>query len=290
MSLSCPYCIKEYSQSAHQKFYRIGFYYRRSDSRTIQRYRCAKCLRSFSRATFHPCYRQNKRQKNRPLRNLLCSGVSGRRAARLLHLNRKTVARKLIFLGIEAKKALIRLNSERNKVKIIEFDDVETFEHTKCKPLAISLVVEKESRWILDFEVSPMAVKSSLIQLAERKYGKRKDERKRGRQKLFSRIKPLCEKKVIIKSDENPHYPKDVRDFFPESEHQTFKGRRGAIVGQGELKKVGFDPLFSLNHTAAMLRANVNRLVRKTWCTTKKAERLVDHLMIYAIYHNQELI
>jgi len=40
-----------------------------------------------------------------------------------------------------------------------------------------------------------------------------------------------------------------------EATHRTVKGRRGSIAGQGELKKIGFDPLFSLNHTCAMLRA-----------------------------------
>jgi hypothetical protein len=38
-----------------------------------------------------------------------------------------------------------------------------------------------------------------------------------------------------------------------------------------------------------MLRANVNRLFRRTWCTTKKAQALVHHLAIYADYHNSVL-
>ena len=62
------------------------------------------------------------------------------------------------------------------------------------------------------------------------------------------------------------------------------------MVGQGELKKIGKDPLFSLNHTAAMLRANINRLFRRTWRTTKKPERLADHIALYVWYHNSELI
>ena len=61
-------------------------------------------------------------------------------------------------------------------------------------------------------------------------------------------------------------------------------------MGQGELKKIGFDPLFDLNHTAAMIRANINRLFRRTWCTTKRADRLEAHLELYVQYHNRELI
>jgi hypothetical protein len=58
------------------------------------------------------------------------------------------------------------------------------------------------------------------------------------------------------------------------------------VTGQGELKKTTHDPLFAINHTLAMLRANINRLIRRTWCTTKKPERLIDHLWIYIRYHN----
>jgi len=58
------------------------------------------------------------------------------------------------------------------------------------------------------------------------------------------------------------------------------------VAGQGELKKIGFDPLFSLNHTAAMIRDGVSRLVRKTWGNSKRMDRLEDHLFVYAHYHN----
>ncbi|MEQ1722809.1 MAG: hypothetical protein ABL930_06505, partial [Pseudobdellovibrio sp.] len=58
---------------------------------------------------------------------------------------------------------------------------------------------------------------------------------------------------------------------------------------QGELKKIGFDPLFSLNHTCAMMRAKVSRLIRRTWNTTKKPERLSEHLALAVLHHNLNL-
>lgn len=102
-------------------------------------------------------------------------------------------------------------------------------------------------------------------------------------------MRKLSKRNVVIKSDENPHYPPLIRELFPRGEHLRYKGRRGCVVGQGELKRGGFDPLFSLNHTAAMFRANVNRLFRRTWCTTKKREALTAHLALYSLYHNQNL-
>jgi hypothetical protein len=241
-------------------------------------------------ARFSPCFAQKKRQFNERLKRLLCSGVSQRRIARLLHLSRATVTQKLIFLGRQAEMDLSKRNLAHVPAEIVEFDDLETFEHSKCKPLSVTLAVESKSRRILGLEVSRFPAKGRLVKIAHKKYGRRKDERSFGRKRLFSKIGPLVSPSATIKSDENPHYPADVRSYFPNCRYETFKGQRGSIVGQGELKKVRFDPLFSLNHTCAMLRANVNRLFRKTWCTTKLPERLALHLTIYAIYHNSSLI
>ena len=100
---------------------------------------------------------------------------------------------------------------------------------------------------------------------------------------------PLVDQKATFTSDENPHYPKYLRERFPRATHERLKSRRGCVVGQGELKKIGFDPLFALNHTCAMLRANMNRLARRTWCTTKTRTGLLDHLAIYVNFHNRVL-
>ena len=282
----CPKCSFEKNLSSRSV--KSGSYFRSSDGQKIQRYECLACCTSFSSATWHECYRQKKRQMNEPLRKLLANLVSQRSAARILKINRKTVARKNIFIGVKSeflfRKGIIR----GPKAKCVEFDDLETFEHTKCKPLSITLAVETGTRRILGLEVSVMAAKGLLVDKAK-KYGPRVDDRKAGRRRLFQKIRPYVEKGADIKSDENPHYPKDVKKFFPNSKHRIFPGRRGSLGGQGELKKIGFDPLFSLNHTCAMFRAHVNRLIRKTWCTTKKPERLYNHLMIYAHYHNEQL-
>lgn len=288
MRPTCPHCPKtSVSHEQEQHSVRIGYFYRKSDSRRIQRFRCLKCKRTYSRATSHPCYHQNKRHKNEPLRKLLCSGVSLRRSARLLHLSRTTVARKLIFLGREAQRIFTARNQAHSLSQIIEFDDLETFEHSKCKPISVTMAVEHRSRRILGFTVASMPAKGLLTAKALKKYGRRPDHRRAQRKALFAKLQQQVLPFAEIKSDQNPHYPALLKEYFPKALHRTFKGRRGCVTGQGELKQGGFDPLFSLNHTYAMLRANINRLFRKTWCTTKKMHRLEDHIAIYANYHNE---
>lgn len=284
---NCKNC--DFSTEVRSKVVRHGRYYRTSDSSWIQRFRCLSCRAGFSRATFHPCYRQKKRHKNRALWELLSSGMSQRRAARFLRLNRITIVRKFLYLSIESEFRLRVGNLAKPKAEVVEFDDLETFEHTKCKPLSITLAVESGTRRILGVEVSRMNANGPLAKKSVKKYGSRIDDRRRGRMRLFSRIKDLMEQDSVIKSDSNPHYAKDVKRAFPKAFHKLYLGKRGSLGGQGELKKVRFDPLFSLNHTCGMLRANINRLFRKTWNTTKRQDRLYAHLVIYAAYHNEYL-
>lgn len=291
MKPTCPQCPKNSNVSEAQSFIvRAGRFKRSSDSRSIQRFRCKQCLKYFSNATHNICFKQKKRNFNHRLFKLLCSGVSLRRSAKILGLNRKTVVRKFIFLGLKAEKEFEESNKLKPLVESLEFDDLETFEHTKYKPVSITLAVESKSRRILGFEVAKMPAKGLLAKRAVKKYGIRVDQRKQARQNLFKKLIPLVHPSAIIKSDQNPFYPIDVKMYFPLASHEAHKGQRGSIVGQGELKKVRFDPLFSLNHTCAMFRANINRLFRKTWCTTKSLERLRMHLAMYATYHNFQLI
>jgi hypothetical protein len=135
-----------------------------------------------------------------------------------------------------------------------------------------------------------MPAKGLLAKISVKKYGKRPDHRPLARKRLFKNLKELVEPTALIKSDMSPHYTNDVKEYFPEATHHAYKGKRGAITGQGELKKVKHDPLFTLNHTFAMARANINRLMRKTWCTTKKKKRLEYHLALYALFHNEYVI
>jgi transposase-like protein len=291
MLISCPYCHRHNASSdSRNVIISYGSFYRKSDQSTQQRFRCKPCQKHFSLATFSPCYRQHRRDLNPRLFELQVSGVSQRRIAFLLKANRKTVVRKFLFMGLAAYSYFLEDRKTHHPSNEVEFDDLETFEHTKLKPLSVITVVESGSRRILGFKVARMPAKGLLVKRSLKKYGPRRDERKEKRQKLFHELRPHIAENAILKSDESPHYPSDVKRFFPASSHVAFKGKRGCVVGQGELKGPGFDPLFSLNHSYAMMRANVNRVFRRTWNTTKKPERLSLHLAMYALYHNLFLI
>ena len=285
-----PHCPNSTCNSfGSKKFVRKnGRFYRRCESRYIARFICIQCKKSFSHATGTLEFRQKKRRENSILRKLLASSVSLRRSALILGVSRTTIDRKLIYLAKKARRSQEEfLKSIRGTVTDMQFDDLITTEHTKLKPLTVSLAVDKKRRFILGAEVGKIPAFGHLAELSRRKYGMRPSEHQKVLEKLFRTVAPALIKEPLIESDEHNLYPYVVKKYAPRAEHIRHKGGRGCIVGQGELKKLARDPLFTLNHTCAMLRANINRLVRKTWCTNKKIERLKMHLDIFIDFYNQ---
>ena len=276
----CPYC-----QSTQYK--KKGFYSKQSSrAQRVQRYKCHSCKRSYSAQTGRLTYCDKKPHLNQIIFRMVCSGISFRRIALNLGVARVTVDRKICKLARFARaqnKDFIDKKFQANPI----FDEMETFEHSKCKPLSIAIAVDDNTREILGIQVSTMPAKGKLAAIARKKYGYRPDLRGHGLRRLMETIRTVDPYPPVIKSDLAPRYPKYVRDYFPDTLHKTTKGRRGCVVGQGELKAGGFDPIFTLNHTCAMVRDNIKRMSRRTWCTTKSPSVLQDLMDLYMVFHNQ---
>lgn len=268
---------------------RLGSYWRRSDSKRIPRFYCHLCKTRFSFASLSPTYRQKRRLLNSKIYELHGTGCGQNEMARVLKCNPKTIARKLVFLGLVKKQknqALLGEWFKRNPpLRCVYFDEMETSHHTKLKPLSIPLIVSEE-RVILGFDVAVMPAKGHLAVLSRKKYEPRPDHRPIALREALCGIRAWVNDRAEFHSDECPRYPSALQATFPNCTQKTSKGRRACIAGQGEMKQGGYDPLFPLNHSAAMLRAHVNRLFRRTWCTTKRIDRLKAHLDLYVYRHN----
>lgn len=271
-----------------------GFAKPRSDMSKNHRYRCKICHTNFSDATLTLEYRQKKPELNEKIQALLSSGVCLNQIARILHINRKTVAQKLVFLGRKCQVLNEYVSEKLLPVQKLLFDELETFQHTKCKPYSVAVAVD-EKRLVRGFKVSEMPARGKLAKVSQIKYGKRKDDRKAGLNELMSFIQPQCDNGVLILSDRCPRYRPVIEGIFTkisgfQFSYQQHKGRSGRYTAQGELKQGGYDPLFRINHTFAKFRAGISRLIRKTWNTTKDMERFQHHLNIFIWYHNWGII
>lgn len=267
---------------------KTGFFWRQDDSRRIQRYRCRTCGRNFSAATFSDAYWQKRRRINRRLWWLLNLKVNRNAAATCLNINRKSVDYRIDWFGALGRRYLDGLK-DRGLVHI-QFDEMQSSIHTKCKPVAIPIVVDAGTRKILALGVASMPAQPPLVAIALKRYGPRRDDRVPAIGVVLDKVRPMLAANAQITTDCALHYPGPIIRHLPNVRHVRVRSRRARSVGQGELKRGGFDPIFSFNHTAAMFRDRVSRLVRRTWANSKRQDRLESHLYIYAHFHNTVLL
>lgn len=276
---NCPYCK---SSLIRKK----SFYFVKSTRSSIRRYICKLCHKTFSSKTFSPTYYQKKSFLNLPLLKLLMSGNTQRRAARLLGCTKNTVERKFLWLATFKTELNLNVQDEMH----LQIDELETIEHTKLKPLTIPLCVNSNYK-IIALSVGKIRAKGHLSDISLKKYGHRDDQRGQALTELFEKLKGLKIKPISITTDAHPLYPLLIQKYFPYVEHVRIVSRehlkkKRELIYTAERKKL-FDPLFALNQRIAMLRADIRRLTRRSWCTTKKIENLKHHLELYQIYNNQ---
>ena len=126
-----------------------------------------------------------------------------------------TVDRKLAFLAGSARKIHQRFLDEQLRengpVTEVQFDELETIEHTNCKPVSVPLVVQSPSRLILGIGACSMPAQGLLAAISRKKYGRRLDQRRETLMKLMNSLAPYLDEKVKVRSDSHPFYPGIVK-------------------------------------------------------------------------------
>ena len=257
-----------------------GYYRSKFDRQPVPRYRCKGCGRYFGSHTHTSTYRQHRPDVNAPLMGLLCSGMTMRRAAGLLHLSRRTVAKKLAFLGARARAAhAIFLTLPEAKTAYVQFDELETCEHSKLKPLSVSLAVRAKTGQIIGAEVASMNCHGHTAKASVSLYGRRQDTRKAASLSVLRNVALVAKPTLTVATDKKATYRPLIKDTLPTARHQVHPSRK-TQPGQR-------DPMFKLNHLCAKLRSDLSRLSRRTWSLSKKPECLQAHLDLYIAFNNR---
>lgn len=213
----------------------------------------------------------------------LVEGKSLRSISRCTGLTYNNVCKKFLWLKkiVDQKK-----NSYLLSCQTLQFDELETIEHTKCKPLSIVLIVN-ENYQLLTAKVAVMPAKGRLAELSRRKYGLRKNQRVEKLNEAFSEVKSLlASPPILIKSDRHPNYRPLVGKYFPGvvyQQHPRVEKKKLQERIHEKIQKRTYDPIFPVNHFCARLRDRIKRLVRRSWCTTKKVENLQLNLDLFVL-------
>jgi len=263
-------------------FIKKGFYVVRRINQKFRKFQCKTCNRYFSSRTFKADYRHKKMDLNPIFARLLSEGNSLRGIGRILGLTYHNTYKKFLWFKrlVEEHQKSLRFSAEE-----IQFDELETIHHTKCKPLNLILVLNEKYQ-LISAKVAEMPAKGRLAEFSRKKYGPRKNEQKEKLHEAFTEVLARLKIKPLrVKSDAHPVYRKIVETYFSGCEYQQFvqKKKKDKMRERmhEKINKKQFDPIFAINHKCAVLRDRIKRLVRRNWCTTKKVANLQLHLDIF---------
>ncbi len=289
---SCPRPDCPSRSSGHHRWCFKGGFTRACDGRTVQRFLCLECHRTFSTQTFRVDYRLKKPQLNHSLFPTFISKVTHRQAARIIGCSRDTVAHRLKLLGGHCRSfhhwRLIQAAERGGITGQFQLDELETFEHSRrLAPVTVPVLIERSSYFVVDLETAPLPCRGGLSLLdrvkkaeRERVAGVRKSGSRDAVAKCFQVLAAFHapEFPVHVQTDRKVTYPGILRRCFgPRILH-----RRHSSTDRRDYQ----NPLFPINHTLAMLRDGISRLVRRTWAASKLRQRLELHAWIWIAWRN----
>lgn len=290
----CPYleCLTNCSGTSFT-WRRRGRYFRICDGRWVNRFSCNTCERRFSTQTFKTDFRWRKPKLHFRVFDLFISKVTIRQIARIQKVKRPTIERRLVRLGQVCKdfhfQCLAQTRSNGGMFGEFVLDELETYEtDRRLSPVTMPVIIQRHSFFVVHGETATLPARGNLTKRYREKKKARdsKEGVRRSGSKLAVRRTLQAWKRVHTRSwgmtlatDMKTSYAKEFKkvaggQFFC---HKTTHSRK---------KRDKSNLLFPINHTFAMMRDSISRLVRRTWAASKKRGRLDLHFWIWVSYRN----
>jgi hypothetical protein len=169
-----------------------------------------------------------------------------------------------------------------------QLDELETFEHSRrLAPVTLPVLIGRRSYFIVDLKSAALPCRGGLSPAdrkrkveREARFGPRRSGSRRAVSDCFKTLEevhtPLTP--VVVETDRKSTYPGILREHFG--------GRLAHSRWSSKAKRDYSNPLFPINHTLAMTRDGISRLVRRSWAASKLRERLEWHAWIWAVWRN----
>jgi hypothetical protein len=259
----------------------------------VQRYQCKRCKKTFSQQTFRVDRGLHRPSLDRQVFMGLVSKVSQRQMTRDHHCGRGSIARRMKRYG-EHCRAFHQLALRKRERALaweghFQLDELETYEtDRRLKPVTVPLLVHMPSRCVLHTAVGMLPARKPLsprkqkqLERIEAEDGKKRTSESHAKvSECFEVLKTILptEGPVLVGTDEKPTYGAILKEKFGERlVHQRTHSKE---------PRTFMNPLFLVNHTFAMLRDGLGRLVRRNWGATKERQKLGWHLWLYIGWRN----
>jgi hypothetical protein len=211
----------------------------------------------------------------------LGSGMGIRKLAMTLRTTKNTIQKKVKFLADECEKFQNKFMTEWDEKPQFQFDEMESYEHSRHATLGVPVIVEKKSHFIVGVIAQYKSSRSQYPPLRDKHnlaHGKEighKEKIIKEQLKLCRSMKP--EGRIVIDTDKHKSYPKYIKDVF---------GKDGVHITYNAGDETEKQRLFPVNNVCGCLRADVAMLRRNTWHGCKDKEMLSNRLKIYTFVSN----
>src|SRR5678809_1753950 len=256
------------------RWVRYGFYTRQCLPRTIPRFRCRHCGSTFSSQSFSTTYYLKRPTLLEPIFYRLLSCAGYRQIAREARCHPTTVMGQATRLG---RHALLFLHEYRPRGPVREplvIDGFESFAYSQYHPLHINLAVGAESHFIYAFTYAELRRKGTMRPEQKRRRERLEEEFGRPNPKAIEhsiadlvRLAAPHDRKLTIRSDEHPAYPRAFRRVGKTIRHECTP----SIAA-----RTPHNPLFPVNLADLQFRHNSANHKRETIAFSKSHQSVVD--------------
>ena len=242
-----------------------------------QRYQCKACLKTFTKRTGSLNYRHRVQHLREKIKEMYCEGMSLRAIGRVLKIHRITVEKYFLECSqISRECNLKKLSQGGIKTTYVQFDELETFERTKKRPLGVEVSVRAKTGEIISTKVCRIPVKALAVSKKYiEKWNSNINRENAITDMLLETEKAMNKDYAMVACDNATQPVRIAKDFFGDHRVQVYNsGAENKRIDLAFLK----------------MRQDISRLRRRTLATTKRADRLQNHLDLYTDYHNTKRI
>ena len=241
------------------------------------RYQCKACLKTFTKRTHTLNYRHRKQHLRERISEMYCEGMSQRAIARVLKINRKTVEKYFIECSLRSRvRNLKRLNSGAIKTTYVQFDELETYEQGKRRPLGVQCSVRAKTGEIISTKVCKIPVKALSVSKSYVDWWNQNVNRSSAITDMLLETQKVLSDRYSMVACDNAKQPVSLAK-------KILSSHKVQVYNSGASNK-------KIDLTFLKMRQDISRLRRRTLATTKRQDRLQAHLDLYTDYHNMKRI
>jgi transposase-like protein len=293
----CPWpgCTEHRRFTPGYRFQHHGFYDTRR--RSVPRFRCAACRRTFSRQSFAVSFYLKRPELLVPVAAGLQAGSAHRQLARTLGCAPSTVTRLSARLGRHA--LLLTAHALRHLwgalAEPIVLDHFETFEFTQDYPFGVATPVGRDSWFVYALDPAPHPRSGRRSALQQERLRRRPRRRLHGDYRasslrvmgLLSRLAPPG-RPLQLDGDGHPAYDRAAQRLGDRVRLRRFpnplRGPKGSPRSPAALARDR--ALFPVDSLHALLRHTLAHHRRETIAFGRRVNALMERLFLAAVWRN----